>query len=237
MNPLREPLSAEQTALLQVLFKPFDATGEWPVWQYADLTLDAKGIDAEATLESLPVAGDPGPMSRSYGLTWRNDSHLRPRPDSRVALTVAALRHIPEAEPLVGAFFTMMRYLIDRQRMLIPSPHEVVQVTAASPSIAGQLLSASIAGSSGPPVDALMTKLRQILDHEPPLYSAAIHQPTPDADWTVRVPAALREYRDVATIDDYVDKVCKSVKTSRPCRCPPSRLTSRPQSATWTRSG
>lgn len=221
MNPLREPLSPEQMVLLRVLFEPFDATGEWPVWQYADLTLDAKGIDAEAALESLPVTGDPGPMSRSYGLTWRDDSHLRPRPGARVVLTVAALRHLPGAEPLVGAFFTTIRYLIEQQRKLSPSPHKVVEATVTGSAITEQLLTASIAGSSAPPVDAIMTKLRRVLDHEPPLYSAT-HQPTAEADWTIRVPAVLREYRDVATIDDYLDQVCKSVTPDEPSAPMPS---------------
>jgi hypothetical protein len=215
MNSLREPLSPEQLALLRVIFGPFDATGEWPVWQYADLTLDAMGIDAQATLESLPVAGDPGPMSRSYGLTWRNDSHMSPRPDARVALTMAALRHLPGAEPLVGAFFTTLRYLVDQQRKLIPSPGKVVEATVAGEAIAEQLLTASIAGSSAPPVDAIMTKLREVLGNEPPLYSA-VYQRTAEDDWTIRVPAALREYRDVTTIDDYLDQVCTSVMPGEP---------------------
>jgi hypothetical protein len=58
-------------------------------------------------------------------------------------------------------------------------------------------------------------KLRQVLGNEPPLYSA-VYQPTADADWTIRVPASLREYRDVATIDDYLDEVCKSVMPGEP---------------------
>jgi hypothetical protein len=66
MSHLRETLSSEQMALLCVVFRPFDATGEWPVWQYLDPTLEAMGIDAEATLDSLPMAGTRG--SRSL---WR----------------------------------------------------------------------------------------------------------------------------------------------------------------------
>lgn len=43
---LREPLAVEQMDLLRVIFDPFDSSGEWPVWQYADLVLDSRGIDA-----------------------------------------------------------------------------------------------------------------------------------------------------------------------------------------------
>jgi hypothetical protein len=55
--------------LLQVIFEPFDQDRGWPIWQYVDLTMDARyGFDAVAVLESLPIVGHRGPMSLSYGL-------------------------------------------------------------------------------------------------------------------------------------------------------------------------
>lgn len=52
----REELSPDQVRLLQVIFKPFDEDRGWPVWQYVDLTMDARfGLDGAAVLDSLPV--------------------------------------------------------------------------------------------------------------------------------------------------------------------------------------
>ncbi len=38
-SALREPLSPEQEHLLRAIYEPFDQSGEWPIWQYVDLTL------------------------------------------------------------------------------------------------------------------------------------------------------------------------------------------------------
>jgi hypothetical protein len=211
---LREPLSPEQHHLLQAIFEPFDQTGSWPIWQYVDLTLDGRfGLDARDVLASLPVARDPNPArwSSRYELTWRMDSHMEPQPDSRIALTVAGLRYMPQAESLLGAFLTAVQYLVERQRDLVPSPDTVVEATVTSEEIAKQILTASIAGTSAPPVDATMLKVRQVLGHEPFLWSA-ISQPDPaKPDWTLQVPAVLRGYRDVTTIDDYLDRLLELV--------------------------
>jgi hypothetical protein len=211
---LREPLSPEQHHLLQAIFEPFDRTGSWPIWQYVDLTLDGRfGLDAQDVLASLPVARDPNPArwSSKYELTWRMDSHMEPQPANQIALTVAGLRYIPRAESLLCVFLTAVQYLVERQRDLVPSPDTVVEATVTSEEIAKQLLTASITDTSAPPVDVTMLKLRQVLGHEPFLWSA-ISQPDPARpDWTLRVPAMLREYREVSVIDDYLDRLLELV--------------------------
>jgi hypothetical protein len=121
------------------------------------------------------------------------------------------LRSRLRASALLGAFLTAVQYLVERQRDLVPSPNTVVEATVTSEEIAKQLLTASIAGTSAPPVDATMLKLRQVLGHESFLWSA-ISQPDPaNPDWTLQVPAVLRGYRDVSTIDDYLDRLLELV--------------------------
>ena len=66
------------------------------------------------------------------GLTWRQDSHAQPRLDVPIALTVAGLRHLPEAEPLLWSFVAMIRHLVDRKRNLVPSPSKVVEATVTA---------------------------------------------------------------------------------------------------------
>lgn len=215
---LREPLNSDQTRLLQVIFDPFDQSGDWPVWQYVDLMLDSQlGLDATALLESLPVAGERGPMSRNYGLTWRDDSHRAPQPDSRVALTVAGLRHLA-AGPLLGAFLVAIRYMIEVQRQLVPSPGEVVEAEVSSEMLAEQLVTARIEGL---PVDGTMRKLRVLLSKEP--YLSNLRQPQPGVEqWTIKVPVILREYRGISSIDDYLDRVIGLWVPEEPQSVPPS---------------
>lgn len=218
---LRESLSQDQERLIRVIFEPFDQTGEWPVWQYVDLTLDSRfGIDTAADLlASLPVVGEPAPTSLSYGLTWRQDSHAQPRLDVPVALTVAGLRHLPEAKPLLGSFVAMIRYLVDRKRNLTPSPGKVVEATVTSAAIVSEVLTASTGADAAPPVEATMRKLRQVLKHEP--FLSVLQQPDPKKEeWTIQVPAVLRAYRGVATIDDYLDHVIEQVAPPGPPSVP-----------------
>ncbi|MBL6280465.1 hypothetical protein JMF97_30365 [Micromonospora fiedleri] len=139
---LREPLNPEQEHLIRVIFEQFDQVGEWPIWQYVDLTLESRlGIDTAAdVLASLPSVGERGPVSPSYGLTWRQDSYAPVRLDKPIALTVAGLRYLPEAEPLLRSFVTTIRHFVDRKRNLVPSPTQVVEATVTSAEIKGELL-------------------------------------------------------------------------------------------------
>ena len=221
---LREQLSQDQLRLLQVIFEPFDEDRGWPVWQYVDLTVDARfGLDAAAVLDSLPTVGYHSPMSMSYGLTWREDSHMQPQPGTHVALTVAGLRYLrPATEPLLGAFLVTVRHMVDVQSKLTPDPRQVVEATVSSGSIAEELTTWSIEGVSGPPVEAMLRKVRRLLGHEPYL-SNVVHQPKADIeDWTARVPAILRSYRGIGSIDDYLDRLIALVAAPEPPSAPPS---------------
>jgi hypothetical protein len=226
---LSEPLSADQLRLLRAIFEPFDRSGEWPVWQYVDLTLDAKfGLDAADVLAFLPRVGERSPVSVSYGLTWRDNSHIGPQADTRVMLTVAGLRHLgPGTEPLLGSLLVTLRCLADAQRALVPSPSQVVEATVSSGTIAEELTTWSIRGVSAPPVEATMRKLRQLIGHEPFLYHVVQHPRAEEEEeeWTVQVPAILRAYRNVASIGDYLDRVTGLVIPPEP---PSAPLTSGP---------
>ena len=157
-------------------------------------------------------------MSASYGLTWRDDSHRAPQPDSRVALTVAGLRYLA-AGP--GVFLVTIRYMIDVQRQLVPSPGKVVEAEVSSEMLAEQLVTGSIKGLSALAVDAIMRKLRVLLSHEPYLFS--LHQPQQGVEqWTIKVPAVLREYRGIDSIDDDLDRVIGLWVPEEPQSAPPS---------------
>lgn len=210
---LREPLSVDQLRLLQVIFEPFDQTGDWPLWQYVELTMDSRhDVDAGDALRSLPLVRHPSPAmwSSKYELVWHQNAG-QPLPQHPLGLTVAGLRYLQEAEPLVGAFLETILFLVDQQRKVVPSPHEMVEATVSRGAIEDHLLTASIAGRSGPPVAALMRKLRQALGHEPFLYGS-VQQPDPAAEeWTVQAPAALRAYRGITCVDDYLDRLVAEV--------------------------
>ncbi len=219
MNPLREPLNDAQTALLRVVYQPFETNGLWPYWQYADIKLDEMGYDAAAALASLPVAGSRGAGSRSYELTWRQDSHREPGHDTPVCLTVAGLRRLPEASDLVDAYFAVLRLLIEQQRKLIPEPRKIVEATVPSAVIGEHVFPA--AGVPGSQRALLLEKVREVLAHEPPLYGAVQRHPS---SWSVKVPARLRGYRDVSTIDEYLDRVAETMTSDHALPATPPQI-------------
>jgi hypothetical protein len=168
-------------------------------------------------LASLPRVGDTSPTSQSYGLTWRNDSFMAPRPDARVAVTIAGLAHLPEAAQHVDAFMTALRYLVRRQAELTPSPDEVVEAQVTSEEIE---LALSGAWPDGSTSAATMRKLRQYIATEPFLYNVIIQPDQALESWTARVPAILRAYRGVATPGEYVTRLAELITPERPPTVP-----------------
>jgi hypothetical protein len=63
-----------------------------------------------------------------------------------------------------------------------------------------------------------MAKLADVLDREPFLHSV-LNRPN-SVDWEVRVPAVLRQYRDVATVDDYINRATEPVAPEEPVPVP-----------------
>lgn len=222
-NLLREPLSTEQTHLINVMHGYFAQSGVWPIWQYVDLTLDARwGLDAADVLASLPAVGERSPASLDYGLVWRTDPHLQPRAETQVAVTVAGLSHVPEAEPLLGAFLTTIRFLVEQQRRLVPSPDKVVEATVTRAAIEDQIATATHQGLFPYPGDMALGKLRRLLVHEPFMHAAVQPFDQTAENWTVRVPAVLRAYRGIAIIDDYLDRVIDQIAPPGEPPVPPS---------------
>jgi hypothetical protein len=213
VGALREPLSNEQTKLINTIYESFGLSGEWPIWQYVDLSLDALDLDAAAVLSSLPSVRnlDSAVWASPYTLTWYMNPNQVPQPDQQIALTIAGLRYVKEAEPLLGAFMTTLKYLVAEQRNLVPSPTTVVEATVTSESIGERLLTSSIDGQSAPPVERTLHKLRQTFEHEPRLH-IGVQRPDPNSTrWMMRVPATLRELRTVTTIDAYLDQIIRWV--------------------------
>ena len=61
-----------------------------------------------------------------------------------------------------------------------------------------------------------MRKLRQLLAHEPFLYTVVQQLDPAKEEWTLQVPAVLRAYRGLATIDDYLNRVIEQVAPPGP---------------------
>lgn len=168
---LRPQLGPDQLLLLQETFTPYDRMGERPVWAYVDHQLDAKGLVAAEVLGALPIAGGPGGGQMRYGLTRNQDNHWLPNDGTPLELTVAGLWHLGSASaPLLVAFKDTVRFLVERQRSVTPSPTEVVEARVTSQEVARWLAGSGLGGLQSPAVDVILRKVGQLLEHEPYLW-------------------------------------------------------------------
>jgi hypothetical protein len=204
---LRAQLDPDQLTLLDAVFTPFDRQGEWPVWAYVDHVLDTQGLVAEDVLLSLPMAGDQGGGRLRYGLTWSTDGRV-PNAGTPLLLTVAGMWHLGQASaPILAAFKDAVRFLVDRQRSITPSPREVIEATATSAELARWLAGTGPGNLQGPAAEVILRKVGQLLEREPYLWSG-FHRPAEDSEqWDLKIPVYIRAYPDVTSIEEYIHVV------------------------------
>ncbi len=226
---LRRPLTGDQLRLLGVIYEPFHNSGEWPFWQFVDLTMQRRfGVNACEVLASLPRAGD---ASRGYGLTWRPDPMIAPQPHHEVALTAAGLCHVPEAGRLLELFSLFLQAMATAVTGVVPVPRQVVEAEISSDVITeiargdrGISREVNDLQPLGLGLQITQRKVRLLLEHEPVAF--IVHRPDASQEqWTVRIPAALRGLGGAVTIDGYLDWL---IVTVVPDQFPPTPASAGP---------
>jgi hypothetical protein len=199
-------LSHEQLLLLRGTFTPWSRMGRWPIWAYVDQRLDAEGLVAADVLASLPGVGEALGGRALYGLTWYVTSGSRvPAADTPVALTVAGLRHLgTDSAQLLASFMDTLRFLVKKHRSIEPDPYEVKTESMTSQELARWLVQT---GLFNPAVDVLVSKVGQLLQHEPHFGSGFRRSAADGEPWNLEIRDSIREYRDVATIEEYIERV------------------------------
>jgi hypothetical protein len=175
------PLSNAEQRLLDTIYEPFRSTGLFPIYQWVDKKLDANGINVEKTLQGLPrglvldVGGDP---ARSPGIELR--------------LYVRGLRECTEAEPDLDRFLELLRYLVRREQdFRPPSTSKAVPLQVTDEDVRRDLRLAEID----------VAKAWSILRLEPGLSFSGGGSAE---EWSFEVTSAIRRFRDVKDIDDYL---------------------------------
>jgi hypothetical protein len=200
-------LNDEQAALLEVLYEGFELRGgTWPVWQFVDLRLEARNVDAAAVLASLPQVGAAG--ARAYGLVWSSQNMANEmQPDEIVGLTVAGLGHVRGAGPLVSAFVHLLRLFGEAERDITPDPGRQVYAVVTSDQVTTSLLRDGEPGQPESRVHETVLKLHGLLSHEPYSPWTGLSQSTGGDRWQVQLSnrlGLLRALRGTATVEDYV---------------------------------
>ena len=157
--------------------------GSWPVYQYLDTHLDQElGVVIDAVVDSMPDG-----LLRVYTPI---------RPDSVVMLRVAGLMACDGAQDDVALFLHALKWCVAKERSFRPaSPTASEQLTVTSADATREWAEAGV------DVDEVkLAKVQALLGAE--WFYAALSGSA--GEWTLGVPADVRRFRGVETIDDYV---------------------------------
>jgi hypothetical protein len=194
MPTLMDQPTADARRLLHLIGRGWHgAHGHWPVWQFVALSLDAEGIDPDATWQAMPT----------WQLGYRHvfsSSHGVPGAADPVALTVAGMVHGQHASvlPLVSAYLAALAEADDAQQTITPSPTEVVSL-----EIDGSRLTERVNVRSGAGVN--QAQLLGLLRREPPTWTN-LREDGDAFRWELSR-LRLRPFRDVRSGEEYLDRL------------------------------
>lgn len=207
VNPLMsEPLSNDQMAVLKAVHGEFESAGRWPIWQFVQRTVRPLG-SAEAALRSLPQVRDSRPaVGFRYGLVWFDNFGLGvPQADKPIHLTIAGLHRLGMSDAVLGLFLKSLRYMVEQESLLQPSPTEVVQCVVVSDELQQALFPNRLTEQDR----FRFAQLKLAIEKEPPLWSGMVTQP--DGKWSLLIPADIGLFEGVDTADEYIQRVCNDI--------------------------
>lgn len=207
MSELTDELTAEQSAAVAVVWKPFKFDGHWPIYQFVAEQLHELGLPPQATLASFPGPGHAvGGGVRYRAVHYEQAGMSRPNPEGLVRLTVAGLRHVDDDNGLVADFLKLVAHLVTVRRTAIYSPRQVVKVQVTRKEVAALY-------PYGPPMR--MEHLHAMAQLEPPTWGGGTNQQESPVWWADLGPE-IRGYDGVIDVEDYLTHVAAELTAVKP---------------------
>lgn len=146
-----EGLSAEQRALVTLVYRARVTHGAWPRWAHVSaVARQDAGFDPSKACASLPrgfVRPEPG---------WRGTPV--PLDDDEIALTVAALSIIPEANDDINLFVQVLSWIGSKAESHRPPP-----TGESALRLTGDEIAAAVGRA---PADPVMTRVYEYLQYD-----------------------------------------------------------------------
>ena len=203
MTVLSEGLTADQEALLETVWRAYVKHNQWPVFQYVEAALQEQQIDALRTLASFPCVGS---ATTYYSAVWyERAGRSVPSPESRVALTLAGLRHVSHDLQYCARFLSLLRLLVEERRCAPYSPIHVVMVNVTRDQVSRHF--------RGMPPET-WEHLHAFADREPPTRTGLTPSPR-EGDWWRDVGPHILDYADITDLDDYLSRVTAQLEPPR----------------------
>jgi Protein of unknown function (Hypoth_ymh) len=188
-----EQLTDPQQALLQETYDVFRKTGSWPTYLHLDQYLDQEHGAAIGEV----LAGMPAGLVKVYEPL---------RPDREVALRVAGLLHCEGAEDDLALFLHALKWCVAKERAFRPKvATEWEQLSVTSADAAKEWAQEGIETD-----DATFLRAHALFDVE----WIGINLNGSAGDWHWHISEAIRRFRGVETVDDYL-RVRAEMEASR----------------------
>lgn len=183
-------LSDDQRTLLEVAYAAFRQEARWPTYQYVDKALDVRGMNLHTTLHGLPEG-----LLRPLG-----SGGAIPQAGEDVRLTLAGVAQGGGLSD-VELFIRVLQWLVEQERVFrpaVPSTAEELRVSSSDIQRA--------VGHADQPSDDALARLRLLIETEPAIYTSMRHPEGP-RPWDLTVSSDIRRYREVHTVDDYLERL------------------------------
>lgn len=189
---------------------PWSKTRQWPIWQFVEERMEARGISSEAAekaLRQMPRC-DIGGVGASYGYTRGFSPRGMPLEDEPVVLTVAAALVEPDLMPILAdPFLKVLHFMIKRYKETPadPSTPKDVRITSRDLMAAMPELMSDA---------AIHDSIAGILEAEPVTWSGSSGVEA-HGFWWKQVTREVLKYSDVFTVRDYVDRTIEQLHKHR----------------------
>jgi hypothetical protein len=181
---MRASLSDAQLLALNATYGPFRGRAEWPQYAYVDKVVDRSGVEIEEVLRGLPLGlMIPDPARPSFF----------PQPHDKLKLTIGGIALCEGSEPDLDLFIRALRFFVELEEGHEPPPSGGGSLRVASSELQAAL---------GISTDQLR-RIYHLVSNEIGILGSGGGDPD---NWSFEIPARIRRFRGVKTIDDYLER-------------------------------
>ena len=196
LSELQASLTDEQRVLLATVATVYFQHGRWPNWAWVDETLERRGLVAQVVLSSLPREAVVG-----YGPVW--PTGVAPmQPKDQLGLTIAGLRHLPQASTLVSDHLLLIKALGTIRANVSLDPFD----TAWPKATAREVTQTALKLGRREPEPINPARL-DFMANEPATWQCVVVSGTIPEDWTIELSPQIRRFAGVHDVDDYLERL------------------------------
>jgi hypothetical protein len=195
-HPLLAPLTAAQSAVVEVLAQVWGSRGRWPIRRYVEHEMERRGYPLEEVLPTFPAIRESTPGSRLEYRAVRFDAGSY-APDEVIRLTMAGFAHLPtENQPPLRYFLRALDAVARSSLAREIDPFEVDEQPFSFAQVVGEL------GTDG---SGLVQRMAEFFAHEPATWGGRVGGDEADPQW--RYTRAMRHFVGVTDVDDYLARL------------------------------